>query len=464
VATHADRLPHSPPDEGNPDRAARGARVLATRAGQRSRLLRAIVEIVGERGFPDAKVADVARSAGVSRATFYELFGSKEACVLTAQADLSAAFLADVEDAIQRAEPDRALRAAVSGIVDFAGREPVVFDFLMHETMLCGVQAQTRRDEVIARVQALVENAWAQAPRGSRSVDVSAQFVLEGTIRLLELRARRDGDDPTRVRDDLMRWVDSYLVTGRAPRWRSPTPEQGLLELPFEHAGGLTVHPALPKGRHRLDSDVARSVQRERITYATAEAIREKGYADVTVADIVAAAGVSRDAFYAQFHDKDEAFDGAAQLVFEHLLATMAGAFFGGSRDWADQVWDAGWAFDRFLESEPSLANFLFIATYAPPARIGRVLDFVLAFALFVEGGNRSRPDDAQLTRTITEAIVCSVLEAVNYQIRHERVYELRGLIPAITYSVFAPFMGSEAADEFVRSKVAATLSAEPAN
>ena len=332
------------------------------------------------------------------------------------------AFLADVEHAVRRAEPDRALGAAISGIVDFAAREPVVFDFLMHETMLCGAEAQTQRDEIVGRVQALVEGAWARAPRGSRSVDVSPRFVLEGAIRLLGLRARRDGGDPMQVRSELMRWVDAYLVAGRAPRWRMPTPEPGLLELPFEHAGGFTVHPALPKGRHRLDSDVARSVQRERITYATAEAIREKGYADVTVAHIVAAAGVSRDAFYAQFHDKDEAFDGAARLVFEHLLATMAGAFFGGSREWADQVWDAGWAFDRFLESEPSLANFLFIATYAPPARIGRVLDFVLAFALFIEGGNRNRPDDSQLPRTITEAIVCSVLEAVNYQIRHERV------------------------------------------
>ena len=56
------------------------------------------------------------------------------------------------------------------------------------------------------------------------------------------------------------------------------------------------------------------------------------------------------------------------------------------------------------------------------------------------------------------------MLEAVNYQIRHERVHELRGLIPAITYSVFAPFMGSEAADAFVRSKLAATLSAERAD
>ncbi len=462
MATPTERLPHSPPDGSAPVDTVSGARVLPSRAGQRSRLLGAIVEVVGECGFPDAKVAEVARSAGVSRATFYELFGSKEGCALAAQDDLSAGFLADVEDSIRRAEPHLALQGAVTGILDFATQEPVVFDFLMHQMMLCGENARARRDGVVDHLQALVAKSWARAAPGTPVSDVSPRFVLEGAIRLLGLRARRDGGAPTPLRDDLIGWVGSYEIAG-SPRWREPLPDPGLLALPFEHAGGFSVHPALPKGRHRLTSEVARSVQRERIAYATAEAIRAKGYSDVTVADIVASAGVSRDAFYAQFHDKDEAFDGAAQLVFEHLLATMAGAFFGGPREWADQVWDAGWAFDRFLESEPSLANFLFIATYAPPARVGRVLDFVLAFSLFVEGGNRSRPEDAQLPRTITEAIVCSVLEAVNYEIRNERVDALRGLIPAITYAVFAPFIGGDAADAFVRSKLASTLSTEPA-
>ena len=458
MATHTERLPHSPPDGSYPAEVTRDARVLPARADQRSRLLGAIVEIVGDCGFPDAKVADIARAAGVSRATFYELFGSKEGCALAAQADLTAAFLADVEHAIERSEPHLALQGAVSGILEFAAREPLVFDFLTHHAMLCGEDARGRRDAAVDHMEALVVRSWGRAAAEASSSDVPARFILEGAIRLLGLRARRDSGDPTQVRDELMRWVDSYTVS-RSPRWREPVPDAGLLALPFEHSGGLTVHPALPKGRHRLTSEVARSVQRERIAYATAEAIREKGYAQITVADIVATAGVSRDAFYSQFHDKDEAFDGAAQLVFEHLLATMGGAFFGVAGEWADQLWEAGWAFDRFLESEPSLANFLFIATYAPPARIARVLDFVLAFSLFVEGGNQTRREGEELSRTITEAIVCTVLEAVNYHVRHERVRDLRGLIPAITYCVFAPFIGPDEADSFVQTKAARALS-----
>jgi len=206
--------------------------------------------------------------------------------------------------------------------------------------------------------------------------------------------------------------------------------------------------------------EFAKSVQRERIEYATAEAIHKTGYAEITVADIVATAGVSRDVFYAQFHDKDEAFDGTVQFLFEHLLATMGGAFFADTGDWSDQVWEAGCAFVRFLEGEPSLANFLFIATYGPPSRIGRVLDFVVAFTLFVERGNRNRPDTAQVSRTVTEAIVCCVLEAVNFRVRHDRIEELRGLIPAITYMVFVPFMGTEDASACVESKVNAERSA----
>ena len=174
------------------------------------------------------------------------------------------------------------------------------------------------------------------------------------------------------------------------------------------------------------------------------------------VADIVATAGLSRDVFYAQFHDKDEAFDEAARLVFELLLATMAGAFYGDATDWADQIWEAGWAFEQFLEAEPSLAHFVFTATHAPPSRIGRVLDFVLAFTVFVEGGNRSRPETQPGAATVIEAVVGTVLEAVNFQIRRDRAEELRGLVPTIAYMVIAPFMGTRDADEFVEAKVRA--------
>jgi len=62
---------------------------VPTRADQRSRLLAAIVQIVAQNGYPDAKVADLVGCAGVSRATFYQLFENKQACLLAAQAELA---------------------------------------------------------------------------------------------------------------------------------------------------------------------------------------------------------------------------------------------------------------------------------------------------------------------------------------------------------------------------------------
>ncbi len=453
MTTRTGNPPQTPQDAGADSERVR-APATSTRTDQRSRLLAAIVEIVARDGFPDAKVADIVSCAGVSRATFYELFKNKEACLLAAQAELDSRIGLHIEDAVEQGDASTAAHSAITVLVELAEREPRVFEFLTHEVMLGGSAAQAERDRFVALATQAIERSWESAPASVSMVDMSARLLLEGAIRLLNLRLRRDGQVPRQLLDELLAWVDSYTVSAGPPRWRALSLEPTLMRVAAEHPNGFSLHPSLPKGRHRLTSKVAKGVQRERIAYATAEAIRAKGLAEITVADIVATAGVSRDAFYAQFHDKNEAFDGAAQLVFEHLLATMAGAFFGDSGDWTDQVWQAGWAFEHFLESEPSLAHFLFIATYGPPSRIGRILGFVTAFMLFVEGGNRSRPADAQVSRTIAEATVCTVLEAVNFQIRHRDVEALRGLIPVVTYMVYAPFTGTGPAADFVTARI----------
>jgi AcrR family transcriptional regulator len=461
VATPTQRI-NAQPDQTTGDRALGAPRtpIVTTRADQRSRLLDAMVEIVARTGYPDTRVADVVRCAGVSRATFYQLFENKEACLLAAQAELGRRVGVEVEAAVSRGDAGRAAQSVIAALVELAEREPTVFDFVMHATMLGGLAARAERDRLLNRVQRVIEEAWERAPHGAPLLDISPRFVLEGSIRLLGMRMRRDGYAPAQLLPDLLAWVDCYMVSGGPAHWRTLEPETALLDKHAEHLPTMSLHPSLPKGRHRLPLEVAKGVQRERITYATAEAIREHGYAGLRVADIVAAAGLSRDAFYAQFHDKDEAFDGTAQLVFERLLASMAGAFFGDAGDWADQLWEAGWAFEQFLEAEPTLAHFLFVATYAPPPRIDRVLDFVLAFTLFVEGGNRDRPQSERVPPAVTEAIVCAVLEAVNFYVRHDRVEELRGIVPSITYMVFAPFLGTGDARAFVETKVHAEAAA----
>jgi AcrR family transcriptional regulator len=54
------------------------------KAVQRERLLRSFTEQLADVGYAQVKVADVCERAGVSHATFYDLFGNKEECVCAA--------------------------------------------------------------------------------------------------------------------------------------------------------------------------------------------------------------------------------------------------------------------------------------------------------------------------------------------------------------------------------------------
>ena len=58
--------------------------VVAVRASQRERLVRAVVAAVAQSGYPAVTVADIVRRARVSRAAFYTHFTDKEDCFLSA--------------------------------------------------------------------------------------------------------------------------------------------------------------------------------------------------------------------------------------------------------------------------------------------------------------------------------------------------------------------------------------------
>ena len=57
---------------------------LLNERAQRAKLLEAMVQVVAEKGYDAATVADAVRVAKVSRGTFYELFESKQACLAEA--------------------------------------------------------------------------------------------------------------------------------------------------------------------------------------------------------------------------------------------------------------------------------------------------------------------------------------------------------------------------------------------
>ena len=54
-----------------------------------------------------------------------------------------------------------------------------------------------------------------------------------------------------------------------------------------------------------------------------AEAVTERGYANVTVADVIKRAGVSRETFYEQFANKEDCFMAAYDTIVVVLLKAL---------------------------------------------------------------------------------------------------------------------------------------------
>jgi len=81
-----------------------------------------------------------------------------------------------------------------------------------------------------------------------------------------------------------------------------------------------TENGRLPPGSHGIPAEVVARNQRERLVAAMAEASAERGYADVSVTDVVKRAGVSSVTFYELFADKRDCMLAAHRQLSGRLL------------------------------------------------------------------------------------------------------------------------------------------------
>jgi AcrR family transcriptional regulator len=415
---------------------------------QRDRLLDAITHETALRGYEATTLAAITSRAHVSRTTFYEHFADKQECFLAAHRALTKLLATEVSesDTAYRSSA-KSWRAAIQALGELPEREPSAYGILTHEAMIIGPRGRAERDRLLAALTDTLELAFADVPATEAVPDIPARLVIGGVIRLLGVHLRRGGE-PGQLLAGLLWWVDSYAVAARAVRWRHarPTPTPA----PPAEMTPLPLPPqSLPKGRHRLPEDVVAGVQRERILYAAAEAVREKSYAQISVADIAAAAGISRESFYAHFANKQDAFLATQQMIFEQLLAAAAGAFFTSSTSWAERVWKGGRAYTAWVANQPGFARFGFVESYSfGPEAAKRTDEMLLAFTVFLQDGQRQRPEDSPVPRAAGEAIACAIMEAFARQVDHLR--DEQPWEAPVTYMILAPYIGVEDANAFI--------------
>jgi AcrR family transcriptional regulator len=173
--------------------------VVAEQAPQRARLLDAMIDVVADKGYAAATVADAVRAARVSRGTFYALFASKEACFIEAYRRGVDDLVEQIEHAVHTEHGDwRArLRAGLSCYLESMAAEPRLARTWLLELHLAGPVAQAERDATLRRFADRYRKSFtaALAERDDlRMPSDDALFMLSAGVDQLVCARVREGD------------------------------------------------------------------------------------------------------------------------------------------------------------------------------------------------------------------------------------------------------------------------------
>jgi AcrR family transcriptional regulator len=191
-----------------------------------------------------------------------------------------------------------------------------------------------------------------------------------------------------------------------------------------------------------MDRDTVAASQRARMLEAMAGAVAERGYATVTVADVVARAGVSRKTFYEHFSDKEACFLAAYDLGASVLLEEITEAF-AGTGTWEQRMEAGARAFLDTLAEYPSFARtFLLEAPAAGPAALERRAAVHARYAELLRAALKERPDLPEPAPEVALVAIAGINEVVAERIRSRGFGGLDDLLPLILYVEYALLTG----------------------
>jgi len=440
-----------------PSRRRAGAPRAVPRASQRERLIDAITELAGQHGYQNVTIAQISGRAGVSSATFYEQFADREECLLAAYRQASARTLERMQSSLQDVGWASAIRPAFTQLLRSVEADPDAGRVMFVEALAGGPRVRGAVRSLLDGMERNAEVLLENAPPGGATLDLPGRALLGAMRHVVSRHLRTHSEDRlARLTDDVLASMGSYAVPQAAGRW-STSPEALLAAVP------ATVQSApegelerLPRGRHSLPPGAVTRSQRARIIHATAAVTMEKGYANTTVAEIVASAGVAKEAFYRHFGDKQEAFLAAQEAPGQAILEALVRAYFSVD-EWHERVWLTMRTLLALIAANPVMSHLRLVECYAAGATAAqRGEEITRTFTIFLEEGYRRRPEAAALPRLVPQAISGAIFEIVQGEVEGGRTRELPRRLPQLAYIAIAPFYGPEAAVERVRRLLAA--------
>jgi AcrR family transcriptional regulator len=178
-----------------------------------------------------------------------------------------------------------------------------------------------------------------------------------------------------------------------------------------------------------------------------------KGYEATTVADVVEAAGVSRQTFDGMFVGKEGCFLEAYDAVIDVLVAHVSTAFESTvGQPWPDRIAAALRALCELLANEHDIARMAMVEVTAvgEDARI-RYRAALGRFTYFLEEGRTFSSQGDELPADTARFAIGGATSMIFDEIRAGRGPELRRILPDLLFAVLMPYIGPEAAEDEMR-------------
>ncbi len=332
-----------------------------------------MIALTAQLGYQEVSVAQVSSHAGVSSSTFYEQFKDREHCLLAAYHAAAAHLVSELQTLGRDSRGwEDAVGGSLGSILAALQENGAAARVVLIESRGAGPVLSQERERALSGFEAQLERYFDTIAGRERTLDIPALALLGGTRAAIVRCLRAHSEDRlTLLEDDLIAWMGSYAVPAGTERWS--TSPGALAPARRERRGSAPAGSPtpIPRGRHSLPPSVVMRSQRLRLINGTAEVMAAKGYAAATVADIVSAAGVSRDVFYAQFTDKQHVFLEAQQMGSQDIQDACAAAYF-SAQQWPERIWRCLGTLIEVIAQNRPLAHLRLVECYSagPPRSI----------------------------------------------------------------------------------------------
>jgi AcrR family transcriptional regulator len=185
------------------------------------------------------------------------------------------------------------------------------------------------------------------------------------------------------------------------------------------------------------------AIQRARILSAMAEEVAERGIGGLSVAHVVARAGVSRRTFYELFQDREDCFLAAFDQTVARLEAVAVAAFEQGG-PWRVRLRAGLMALLESLEGDPAGARLVIVESLgAGAAALERRQRLLAALIEVVERGAAESTARTSLPDLTAEALVGGALSVVYSRLSRGESERLVELASPLMGMIVQPYLGA---------------------